>query len=554
MSFRPVFPAAERNPLPEKEGPQLYRWINKQAKPLLTGLVEYANRSDAVNVTLAGAVSSSATDPVDVTAQVQALLAEVDAIYFPPGFFVVTQLLIRSGQSVTGAGPGSTTIYVADGTNATTFASYDEDEPVTDVVISGFTLDGNSTNQSANPTGNSVGAGIGLRGPQRFTYRDLVIQNTRSDGVLLTETTANDAATYGTIENVSVINYGRNGIAATHAAYISIKGCHFSDATANQPGDGIDLEPNGVGLSCHDIWISDCSASNIYGCGVRIYGDSAVNVYDVAVRRMKIDGAAKNPLAATDGHEDAGIICYYSKGCSFEDIVIDGCGATVAGPTDVGDGILLYGFNQLHHFKNCRIGIRSGNRGYGFRELTDGVNAPDYTRLTRCAIENSLTAAKDKFTLVGGNSKYRDCDDQRGRNLSNIALKGSWTPTVQGGTIAGTPAGSFAYDCTYTRSLDENLVFVRGYISWTGHTGTGNIQIGGLPYTSNSTANREHVWAVATSTLAFTNNITMLLAENRSFALLIDSTSGAGRSTLTFASAGADGTISFSGWYEPADF
>jgi hypothetical protein len=59
----------------------------------------------------------------------------------------------------------------------------------------------------------------------------------------------------------------------------------------------------------------------------------------------------------------------------------------------------------------------------------------------------------------------------------------AFTPTIEGGTTAGTG--------TYTTQVGRftkvgNLVTVQIILSWTAHTGTGNISVANLPYTSSS--------------------------------------------------------------------
>jgi hypothetical protein len=57
--------------------------------------------------------------------------------------------------------------------------------------------------------------------------------------------------------------------------------------------------------------------------------------------------------------------------------------------------------------------------------------------------------------------------------------EGTWTPTFIGSTTAGT--------ATYTGQLGTytkigNRVYIRGFVGWSAHTGTGNGLIGGLPF------------------------------------------------------------------------
>jgi len=69
--------------------------------------------------------------------------------------------------------------------------------------------------------------------------------------------------------------------------------------------------------------------------------------------------------------------------------------------------------------------------------------------------------------------------------LLNWYEEGTFTPTVSGSTTAG--AGTYAAATgIYTRI--GNLVTVQVYMNITAHTGTGNINLTGLPFTSSATA------------------------------------------------------------------
>jgi len=58
--------------------------------------------------------------------------------------------------------------------------------------------------------------------------------------------------------------------------------------------------------------------------------------------------------------------------------------------------------------------------------------------------------------------------------------EGSFSPTIEGSTTAGT--GTYAVQTgSYTKI--GNRVFFNIYLSWTAHTGTGNLRVGNLPFT-----------------------------------------------------------------------
>jgi hypothetical protein len=67
--------------------------------------------------------------------------------------------------------------------------------------------------------------------------------------------------------------------------------------------------------------------------------------------------------------------------------------------------------------------------------------------------------------------------------LLNWYEEGTWTPVVYGATTAGTYT-TVGVAATYTRV--GRLVSIQLYVDWSNHTGTGGMNIGGLPFTSGS--------------------------------------------------------------------
>jgi hypothetical protein len=89
--------------------------------------------------------------------------------------------------------------------------------------------------------------------------------------------------------------------------------------------------------------------------------------------------------------------------------------------------------------------------------------------------------------------------------------EGTWTPTIVGSTTAGTASYSTAQGY-YTKI--GNRVFLQCYINWSSGTGTGNLMIGNLPFTTSSSANSQ-----GGLTIGYINNVT-LTASNYAFVLL----------------------------------
>ena len=61
--------------------------------------------------------------------------------------------------------------------------------------------------------------------------------------------------------------------------------------------------------------------------------------------------------------------------------------------------------------------------------------------------------------------------------------EGSWTPTIIGSSSAGTSTVA-SVSGTYTKV--GNVCTVRFWVRWSGHTGTGDMRVTGLPFTSSS--------------------------------------------------------------------
>ena len=67
--------------------------------------------------------------------------------------------------------------------------------------------------------------------------------------------------------------------------------------------------------------------------------------------------------------------------------------------------------------------------------------------------------------------------------LLNWYEEGTWTPTIIGTTTAGT--GTYSAQLgRYTRI--GRIVYIQLQLIWTAHTGTGNMKVAGLPFTSNA--------------------------------------------------------------------
>jgi hypothetical protein len=78
--------------------------------------------------------------------------------------------------------------------------------------------------------------------------------------------------------------------------------------------------------------------------------------------------------------------------------------------------------------------------------------------------------------------------------------EGTWTPTIIGTSTAGTATYPAERNGKYTKV--GNVVYVYANVTWTGGTGTGNLRISGLPFTSTSDSN-----IFSAICIAFSNNV-----------------------------------------------
>jgi hypothetical protein len=88
-----------------------------------------------------------------------------------------------------------------------------------------------------------------------------------------------------------------------------------------------------------------------------------------------------------------------------------------------------------------------------------------------------------------------------GQSANSACFSGSFTPVVEGSTSAGVGTYSIQFG---TYSVIGNRVFFDIYLTWSAHTGSGNLVVSGLPYTAKTQANGNHP-----VTLSFENNIAL---------------------------------------------
>jgi hypothetical protein len=108
--------------------------------------------------------------------------------------------------------------------------------------------------------------------------------------------------------------------------------------------------------------------------------------------------------------------------------------------------------------------------------------------------------------------------DTAAANALDDYEEGTFTPTIVGTTLAGT--GTYAASGQIGRYTKiGNRVFWYCYLQWTAHTGTGNMRVANLPFTSINSTNTYAVPSIWCSNIALTASNVMQAAN------LINSTS-----------------------------
>jgi hypothetical protein len=165
-----------------------------------------------------------------------------------------------------------------------------------------------------------------------------------------------------------------------------------------------------------------------------------------------------------------------------------------------------------------------------------------------CEIDSTNTNAITGAGTINYGLMDFDNSDVINTTTQNGINSGTWTPTITGGTAAGTTTYTTQFG-QYTRV--GNMVFVEATIIITAATGTGNAVIGGLPFTVRNIANYFPVgtMALASGTWTWTGGGTQLnfRPQINTTTALIDSLVSTVASNLEMTNGAA--TFVFSGWY-----
>ena len=201
-------------------------------------------------------------------------------------------------------------------------------------------------------------------------------------------------------------------------------------------------------------------------------------------------------------------------------------------------------------------GTTSGRYAYGIYKSLETVPqqwsvgmiaSKDYrinniTTVTAAVIINSstndITIAGNIVMASGKGIDFSATANGSGTTTSEVLddyEEGTWTPTIVGASTAG--AGTYtAQEGYYTKV--GNLVTFNAYIAWTAHTGTGNTNFGGLPFTSKTITGLFPCTIAATNLTYGAGELTAMVQLNSTQGTLYLQTSGGGIGNVALDTAG----------------
>ena len=147
----------------------------------------------------------------------------------------------------------------------------------------------------------------------------------------------------------------------------------------------------------------------------------------------------------------------------------------MASELNVGGILISDGSNDVElQMGNSSYGIEFDYSAGDFKFKTNGT-----TKMTLADI--GLATFTNGISVTGGGIKFPATQSQQAdANTLDDYEEGSWTPVVAGGTSAGTYTSVYA-TAYYTKI--GRVVTVNFALAWNTHTGTGDLQITGLPFT-----------------------------------------------------------------------
>ena len=339
-----------------------------------------------------------------------------------------------------------------------------------------------------------------------------------------------------------VLSYVRGSAEATGAVdafYARAETSAGSQTTGRTSGLVVLDAVKGAGstiTTAYGVWILDQTQ------GTNNYGITSEVSAGANKRNLNITGTADNVLMGNTGIGTAGPVARL-------DVVGGATGAeTVVGIlrsnfTANGTGVTLRLTNSTTALTNVgSVELAAVRTNAGFTGATDAI--------IRSCNSAGVMADRLKLTSTGvvdvpsGQIKFPATQNPSAdANTLDDYEEGTFTPTIIGTTTAG--AGTYTSQVgRYTKV--GNRVFVSIAVTWSAHTGTGNIAIAGLPFVTNATSGVLPVFTVCSSYLTYAGELVAYAAPSQTQVTLGVNASGAPLGVVPMDTA----HIRISGHYE----
>ncbi len=331
---------------------------------------------------------------------------------------------------------------------------------------------------------------------------------------------------YLTVTNTTCLTHGGSG----GTSFIVDSLIESGTATA------ISVGASGV-LYCHHNDIASSNTNAIDGTGSILYGantfSSSSSHVSTTTKTILSEGPSRTIGSSNSGATNTLTVTNASNTASSNANIV----ATVGG-TSAGDAT----------HQAVVSGTQTWTWGVDNSETGDPwVLAASATLGTTNAL--SITTAGVVSLAAGGSIVYNTSAGaigSVGTNQIQIYEEGTYTPTIVGGTTAG--VGTYGFQVGRYQRIG-NRVHLTAYTTWSAHTGTGGMRIGGIPYTSANVSNLFQCFSVWASSLTYGANVqlTLYIGSNVSQGLFQTFADGAGSATPAIDTAG---NFMYSGHYE----
>jgi hypothetical protein len=193
------------------------------------------------------------------------------------------------------------------------------------------------------------------------------------------------------------------------------------------------------------------------------------------------------------------------------------------------EATICYGNASTHRFASISVGTG-----------TDAVGGDLYVKVGSDTERLRITATSGYLRLSNSGGIQFNGDTAAANALDDYE-EGTWTPTVEGSSTAG--SGTYTVQQgTYTKI--GNLVTINVWINWSAHTGTGDMLLANFPFTSIGTTNYRASGAfgwVDGLTLSANNIATMAITPSATKASVTQYPAGGGAAS----SVSMDSAVNF---------